>query len=61
LRMAQKGYLGNGPYEVWHSGADFRMFAYHGHGSEARRPSVGPPIGQGPRLNARQRRTIAQP
>src|SRR6266480_1586488 len=38
--MAQTDYLGNGPVEVWHSGADFRMLTYHGHGSEARRPSV---------------------
>jgi hypothetical protein len=26
--MAQKGYLGNGPYEVWHCGPDFRMFLF---------------------------------
>jgi hypothetical protein len=39
--MAQKGYLGNGPNEVWHYGPYFRMFLYHGHGSEARRPPVG--------------------
>jgi hypothetical protein len=41
--MAQKGYLGNGSNEVWTSGADFRMFHYHGHRTEVRRPL--PPVG----------------
>jgi hypothetical protein len=39
--MAQKGYLRNGPIEVWHCAADFRMFLYHGHRNEARRQAVG--------------------
>jgi len=41
--IAQKGYLRNGSNEVWHCGADFRMFHYHGHRTEVRRPL--PPVG----------------
>jgi WhiB family transcriptional regulator, redox-sensing transcriptional regulator len=54
--MAQKGYLRNGPIEVWHWAADFRMFLYHGHRNEARRHAVGP----GPQVHASQRRSTAQ-
>ena len=41
--MAQKDYLGNGPGEVWHSAPDFSMFAYHGHGIQARQSPAGRP------------------
>jgi hypothetical protein len=47
MYIAQKGYLGNGPIEVWHWAADFRMFLYHGHRNEARRHAVG----QGPTVH----------
>jgi hypothetical protein len=55
--MAQKGYLRNEPYEVWHCGADFRMFLYHGHRNEARRHAVG----LGPQVHDRRRGTLRGP
>jgi hypothetical protein len=55
--MAQKGYLRNGPIEVWHCGADFRMFLYHGHRNDARRHAVG----SGPQVHESQRGVLRGP
>jgi hypothetical protein len=57
IGMAQKGYLRNEPNEVWHCGADFRMFLYHGHRNEARRRAVG----LGPQVHDRRRGTLRRP
>lgn len=60
--MAQTDYPGNEPNEVWHCGLNFRMFLYHGHGSEARRPAVrGKRVAWDRKLNARQRVVLARP
>jgi len=59
--MAQKGYLRNGPNEVWHSGPDFRMFLYHGHRNEARRHAVGPGPPADERVHERQRGLLRGP